>query len=96
MVKKTEKKTRVNDVITREYTVNLHKRLIGGLVVLHSYFICSLLKTRSSFARGINKILDAMSVLIDICAGLSASVLRALSLLSELSHRKRWEPLMCA
>ncbi len=30
MVKKTEKKTRVNDVITREYTVNLHKRLIGG------------------------------------------------------------------
>jgi hypothetical protein len=30
MVKKGEKKTRVNDVITREYTVNLHKRLIGG------------------------------------------------------------------
>mmetsp|Transcript_31816 Transcript_31816/g.84967 ORF Transcript_31816/g.84967 Transcript_31816/m.84967 type:complete len:120 (-) Transcript_31816:206-565(-) len=31
MVKKTDKKgARVNDIITREYTINLHKRLIGG------------------------------------------------------------------
>jgi hypothetical protein len=26
---KGEKKSRVNDIVTREYTINLHKRLFG-------------------------------------------------------------------
>lgn len=32
MGKKGEKKARVSDVITREYTINMHKRLLGQYV----------------------------------------------------------------
>ena len=33
MAKKGEKKaSRVNDIVTREYTINMHKRLIGQCV----------------------------------------------------------------